>query len=476
MAAAGNIVEFPARQVRRRDHEIAFLPAALEVMETPPSPLGRAIGATIILFFCAALAWATVGKIDIVATAPGRVVPDDRVKVVQPFEIGVVRAIHVRDGASVKAGDVLIELDPTVSTAEADHIKSDLVAAQLETARLRAALAGHANPLDDFVAPADASQSLVDMQRHFLVMQTAEQDAKLAEITRQLGEKEAESETITATIAKLQAVLPPLQERVSVSKSLYDKGLASKISYLTDLQDLVGQQHDLPVLESRQREAEAAVAVLKETRARTEAEYHRTLFDDLAKAEQKTAGLAQDLKKAEQRARMQTLTAPVDGVVQQLSVHTIGGVVTPAQALAVVVPADASLEIEAMVSNSDIGFISPGQEAEIKVDTFNFTRYGLLHGRVLGISHDTVANDRRGDAGAEQSSTQENSDAGTKSQEPAYVARVSLDRTRMQVEGRSAELSPGMSVTVEIKTGSRRIISYLLSPLIRYRQDVLRER
>jgi hemolysin D len=476
MAAAGNIVEFPARRVRRRDYEIAFLPAALEVMETPPSPVGRAIGATIIAFFCLAAAWATVGQVDIVATAPGRIVPNDRVKVVQPFETGVVRAIRVRDGAPVKAGDVLIELDPTISAAETDHIKSDLVAAELEVARLRAALSGHANPLDDFIAPADASQALIDTQRRFLTMQTAEQDAKVAEIARQLAEKEAEGETIAATIDKLQAVLPPLQERANVSKNLYNKGLASKITYLTDLQDLISQQHDLPVLESRQGEVKAAISVLKETRARAEAEYHRSLFDDLAKAEQKAAGLAQDMIKAEHRAKMQTLTAPVDGVVQQLSVHTIGGVVTPAQALAVVVPADAALEIEAMVSNSDVGFISAGQDAAIKVDTFNFTRYGLLHGRVLGVSRDTVTNDRRDDAVRDSSSSAESSIPEKKDQGPAYLARVSLDRTQMQIEGRSADLSPGMSVTVEIKTGSRRIISYLLSPLLRYRQEVLHER
>jgi hemolysin D len=476
MAAAGNIVEFPARQVRRRDYEIAFLPAALEIMEAPPSPVGRAIGATIIAFFCVAAAWAAVGRVDIVATAPGRIVPNDRVKVVQPLEAGVVRAIHVRDGVPVKAGDVLVELDPTISEAETDHVKSDLVAAELEVARLRAALSGHANPLDDFVAPADASQALIETQRRFLITQTAEQDAKVAEITRQRAQKEAEGETITATIDKLRAVLPPLQERVKMDKNLYDKGLASKITYLTDLQDLISQQHDLPVLESRVSEIKAAVSVLKETRERTEAEYRRSLFDDLAKAEQKQAGFAQDLIKAEQKAKMQTLTAPVDGVVQQLSVHTIGGVVAPAQALAVVVPVDAALEIEAMVSNSDIGFISPGQNAEIKVDTFNFTRYGLLHGRVLGISRDTVTDWRRGNVMRDPSSTTDGSAPEKGTREPAYLARVSLDHTQMQIEGRATSLSPGMSVTVEIKTGSRRIFSYLLSPLVRYRQEVLRER
>src|SRR2546430_13732502 len=145
MTSARKIIAFPQRQVRRSEHELAFLPAALEIAETPPSPIGRAIGATIIALFCLALAWA-FGSVDIVATAPGKIIPSGRTKVIQPFETGVVRAIHVRDGQSVRAGDVLIELDPTMSEAEAGHLKSDLVAAQLDVARLRAALAQDANP------------------------------------------------------------------------------------------------------------------------------------------------------------------------------------------------------------------------------------------------------------------------------------------------------------------------------------------
>jgi hemolysin D len=396
--------------------------------------------------------------------------------VIQPAETGVVRAIHVRDGAVVKAGDVLIELDPTINAAELDHVKSDLIAAELNIARLRAALAADINPIADLAAPAGASQRLVEMHRQFLASQKAEHAAKLAEIDRQLAQKDAERETIAATIAKLRATIPLLQERVDVRKYLYDKAIGTKIIYLTEFQDLVGQQHEVLVQQSRLREAEAAVAGLTHARFKVEAEYRRGLYDDLAKAEQRAAGLAQDVIKGEQKAKQQILTAPVDGVVQQLAVHTIGGVVTPAQTLAALVPLDSNLEIEAMVMNRDIGFIVPGQSAAIKIDTFNFTRYGLLAGRVLSISRDAITRDRHEDKPRDQPSSAENASSEPKGQELLYAARVSLERSGMEIEGRTVQLSPGMAVTVEIKTGSRRIISYLLSPLMRYNQEVLRER
>jgi hemolysin D len=476
MTAVRKIIQFPSRPRQRREYETAFLPAALEVVETPPSPIGRAVGLTIILLFCAALGWASLGKVDVVATAPGKIVVNGRTKVIQPAETGVVRAIHVRDGTTVKAGDVLIELDPTISAAELDHVKSDLIAAELDIARLRAAIAADINPIADFTPPAGASQRLVEMHRQFLASQKAEHAAKLAEIDRQLAQKDAERETIAATIAKFNATIPLLQERVDVRKYLYDKAIGTKIIYLTEFQDLVGQQHDVLVQQSRLREAEAAVAGLAQAKFKVEAEYRRTLYDNLTKAEQRAAGLAQDVIKGEQKAKQQILSAPVDGVVQQLAVHTIGGIVTPAQTLAALVPLDSNLEIEAMVLNRDIGFVVPGQSAAIKIDTFNFTRYGLLDGRVLSISRDAITRDRHEERARDQPAGAESASSEPKGQELVYAARVSLERSVMEVEGRSVQLSPGMAVTVEIKTGSRRIISYLLSPLMRYNQEVLRER
>ena len=213
-----------------------------------------------------------------------------------------------------------------------------------------------------------------------------------------------------------------------------------------------------------------------ETRAQEAAEFRRTLFSELAEAERKAAGLSVDLMKAEERTKLQLLTAPVSGIVQQLSVHTVGGVVTAAQQLAVVVPSDTTLEVEAMISNRDIGFVQAGQDAQIKVDTFNYTRYGLLHGQVLGVSQDAIVRDFQADRTREKTEGAESTSSEPKGQELSYAARISLDRTQIQVDDTLANLSPGMAVTVDVRTGSRSILSYLLSPLVKYEHDSLRER
>ena len=384
ISASKKVIPFPRLPVRRAfDHELAFLPAALEVVETPPSPIGRAIGATIIAIFCLALAWAWLGTVDIVAVAPGRIVPSGSTKTIQPFDTGVVRAIHIRDGQSVRAGDALIELDPTMTEADVEHAKAEL------------------------------------------------------------SQKQAERDTIAATISKFEATIPVLEQKVEVRKYLADKALGSKLIYLTDYQELIGQRQDLIVQKSHYREAEAAVAAA-----------------------------TQNVLKAEHRTKLQLLTSPVDGVVQQLAVHTVGGVVTSAQPLLVVVPADARLEIEARVSNQDIGFVRTGQDVEIKVDTFNFTRYGLLHGKVTSLSQDAISRDKSQDKDDKTATGSQESTA----EQSFYSARISIDQTQMHVDGSLVNLGPGMAVTVEIKTGTRRIISYLLSPVVRYGQEVLRER
>jgi len=464
------------RAHNRRGEELAFLPAALEIVETPPSPIGRAIGATIILLFSVALVWAWWGTIDIVASATGKILPSGRTKVVQPFETGVVRSIRVQDGQAVKAGDVLIELDPTVNAAERDHLHNDLLAERLNIARLRAALAGADDPVADFKPPADADPELIGTQRQLLLNQVTEHRAKITALLRQQAQKEAEQATTAATIHKLETIIPVVQSRVDIRKTLVEKELGSKLSYFEVFQLLVEQQEEFNVQKSHLRETEAAIAAIRETRGQAAAEYRHALSDELAKAEQKANGLAQDLIKAEQRTRLQLLTASVNGVVQQLAIHTVGGVVTPAQPLAVVVPSDSRLEIEAMVSNRDIGFVHAGQDVEIKVDTFNFTRYGLLHGQVLSVSQDAVIRDRQQDGSGGRLLGTANETSEPKGQELNYSARISLDRTQMRIDDKLINLSPGMAVTVEIKTGSRRILSYLLSPLLRYRQETLRER
>jgi hemolysin D len=462
---------------RRRDkHELAFLPAGLEIVETPASPLGRAIGAVIIALFCLAALWASLGRVDIVALAPGKIVSTGRTKIIQPFETGVIRAIHVQDGQSVKAGDALIELDPTINEAERDHLRGDLISAQLDAARLQAMLAESANPLDAFHPPSDAGASLVAVQKDFLLAQTTEHRSKLAALDAQISQKTAERATIAASIEKLQATIPIVQQRVDIRKVLFDHQTGSKITYLENLETLVDNQKELEVQKSRLIEAEAAMAGITQTHAQTEAEFRHALFGEFTEAGRKVAGLAREVDKINERTRLQILTAPVDGIVQQLAVHTVGGVVTPAQALLAVVPTEGAIEIEAKVSNPDIGFIHAGQDAEIKVDTFNFTRYGLLHGTVLGVSRDSIIRDNPQNRTNGAATDAESNSSEPSGQEMYYAARISLDRTAMRVDDTLVNLLPGMAVTAEIKTGSRRIISYLLSPLIRYGHESMRER
>src|SRR5882724_901582 len=471
MKAEMKVVRFPAGPKPRDREELAFLPAALEIVETPPSPIGRAIGASLMGLFVLGLAWASLSHVDIVATATGKIIPTGHSKVIQPFETGVVRAILVANGQNVNAGDVLIELDSTINEGEINHLRGDLQSAQLDIARLRTALADTDDPLAAFRPPEQANQALVNMHRQFLLAQVTEHRAKIAALDGQRTQKEAELATISATVDKLEAVIPTIEERVNIRKTLSEYG--SRLQYYEVLQQLTESQQERLVQKSHMKEAQAAVAAIIETRGQTRAEYRRTLFGELTEAKRKAAGLAADLSKAEQRTKLQQLTAPVSGMVQQLAVYTVGGVVTPAQALMVIVPSDSQLEIEAMVSNRDIGFVHPGDEVQIKVDTFDFTRYGLLHGKVLSISSDSIVRDAPSDKSNEKPG---GATSEPKGQELTYAARISVDRTKMQVEDKMVNLSPGMAVTAEIKTGSRRIIGYLLSPLVKYKQESLRER
>jgi hemolysin D len=475
MSSEAKLLKFPRIAVPRRNSaELEFLPAALELIETPASPLGRIMMWTIVALAVVALAWACLGKVDIIATAPGRVIPSGQVKLIQPFEIGVVKAIHVTDGDHVRAGDVLIELDPTTNQADQERVARDLVQAQLDTARLSAALAGNA---DGFVAPDGADPALVAAARHQLVEMLSQHEAKIKGLDQQIAAKMAERDEAKSTIVKVEASLPIVQRRVDIYNQLAQNQYSSKVSALEAEQQLVEAKDNRAVARHQLEGAEASIAALVQQKQETDSEFHAQTLDDLAKAKQKLAELDQDRIKATQRTELQTLKAPVDGTVEQLAIHTIGGVVTPAQSLMVVVPEGSHLQIEAMLPNRDVGFVHPGQPAEVKVEAFTYTRYGLLHGRVDGVSRDTVTspNRKNGDSGQSQDSRDPDA-ANGQHEESSYVARVSLAEAAIDTEDGLRPLEPGMTVTAEIKTGRRRVIEYLLSPLLRYKHEGLRER
>jgi hemolysin D len=461
------MAKLPGQRFTRDERD--FLPAALEIIEKPPSPTSRWTAITIVALFALALGWACYSRIDVVAIAEGRLVPSGRVKLVQPLEAGIVSAINVRDGMAVRRGQVLIELDPGTISTERRRLAQEFAAAEVNAARLRALLGAEslADVEESFAPPENAPESIIRTQRRLMEGQWRETEARTRVLLDDIERRRAERAGIQATVTGLKGTVPVLRQRLDIRERLEREGNGTRIALLEDKQRLLTAEQDLAVASERLREVAATIALAENQARQYESEIRRTRLAELNEAEQRAASLKQELAGAEIRERMRTLDAPIDGTVQQLAVHTVGGVVTPAQQLLVIVPADDTLEVAATLQNKDVGFVEAGQVAEVKIETFLFTRYGTIPGRVVTVSSDAVV---------DVSPFNTRAKGQEQPQSPSYATRVRLDRTNMDIDGRSVRLSPGMRATVEIKTSQRRVIDFLISPILRYRQESLRER
>jgi hemolysin D len=469
------------RLPKRTRDEREFLPAALEIVDTPPSPVGRAIGLTIILVAIAAIAWACIGKVDIIATASGRIVPAGKTKIVQPADTGIVTAIHVADGDHVKAGDILIELNANQVSADRDRFVRDLLQANLNLARLRGLAAtlpgtpGEGKKPNLVDPPKNASKEDLTLTLAAMRAKAANENAKLADLDQQIEAKQAEAAEAAANAQKLQASLPMLADQEQLLRTMRDQKIGSKLDWYQVNQQLIEQKHEIGVLSHRREAAEAAQRALREQRAAEATQFQMEVLSELDKVRAQASELDAELAKSQQRVSQNVLLAPIAGTVQQLAVHTIGGVVTPAESLLAIVPNDDSLVVEAAVQNRDVGFISEGQTVRIKVEAFNFTLYGLIEGKVLSVTRDAVQ--QSNDSKNKNNNQNEGDPAATDGQSgPVYMARIAIDQDWMMTENGKVQLTPGMAVTAEIQTGERRLISYLLSPLVRHVSESMRER
>ncbi len=443
--------------------ELQFLPAVLEIQETPPLPASRLILWGIMLFFGLALLWACCGQVDIVGIAAGKIIPSARVKVIQPLESGVVKRVLVEEGQMVKAGELLVQLDNTVSGADQSRLVEQKHALQLERARLlgllkglRPGKAGNAADALALVAPpAQAESGQLRMAHQQLTQQFAAYRSRVRALDEEISERTQERNAITERIEQLDATIPLISERARAYATLTRKNLIPRVQWLELEQERIEQHKERDVQTNRFAMVSAAINNIRERQRGLRAEFTGQLLEETAAKNQEITAIDKELVKAGQRVRLERLTAPVDGTVQQLSVHTVGGVVTPAQQLMLIVPEEDALEVEAWVENKDIGFVHAGQSAEIKIETFPFTRYGTINGELMHISTDAVADERRG---------------------LVYRARVRMQSMRIWVKNKFVRLVPGMLVHVEVKMGRRRIIEYLLSPLLRYQDESIRER
>jgi hemolysin D len=461
---------------------LEFLPAALELLETPPSPIAISFIWAICLVCFTALTWSWFGRLDIQAIASGKIEPQGLSKVVQPAESGKVIAIFVKNGTRVNQGDVLLELDPTETAADSQAFANDLQSAGAEADRRRAAI-NTANSDSRAPVPIEYTVAVSESVR------LREQDALYADIRKlaasedtlkaQLSQNLATKQRLIDNIAVRDALITLDKELVDMRQGLLEKGVGSRALVIEASQrfqsDRVAQIAD----QGQLRENEESEKGIRRKLAETVAEFISEQTEKLIEAARKRDHITQDLIKARSRNERMTLKAPIDGTIQQLATTTVGQVVPSGQTLMTIVPVDAPLEIDAIILNKDIGFVREGQKAIIKVEAFPFTRYGTLEGTVTRVSSDAV-DMRNAPNLSEAAATVKPQGAtpnSTSSQpELGYPAIIGLAQRTVNIEGREVALGPGMAVTVEISTGSRRVIDYVLSPLRQVMLEAAHER
>ncbi|MBB3860676.1 hemolysin D [Novosphingobium hassiacum] len=426
--------------------DVDFLPAALEVIETPVSPTGRITSWVLLAGLVVTILWLILGKVDVVASAPGKIIPTGSVKIVQSAGTGVIRAIRVKDGDRVKRGQLLIELDTTLSTAELQQAQKALLSVELDVARNRAiadALSGNGARVK-FVSPPGTPPEIAETQRRLVEAQVGEVLAGVAGLEAARRSSLSDADAAEATRARLDATIPILDHELAAMHRLDEKGYAPGLRLLEMQRQRRSEVGDRDVAAAQRSRGLSEATKLSRQIDQTREQARRVALADLAVAESDAILKREEVTKAARVSGLQRLVASVDGTVQQLAVHTIGGVVEPARTLMVIVPTDDAIEIEARVLNKDAGFVREGQSAVVKLDAFPFTRYGTIPGKVISLSRDAVPDQKLG---------------------PTYVVRIRLDRSTLEVDGKPVRLSSGLSAVADIRTGSRRIISWLLSPI-----------
>ncbi|CAN5346547.1 cyclolysin T1SS periplasmic adaptor subunit CyaD [soil metagenome] len=421
-----------SRHVSRADffnkQEAEFLPAALSLQETPGSATHLWTARVLMAMVVFVLVWSIVGHIDIVVNATGKVIPSTRTKTIGSIDVASVRALHVREGQQVRAGDVLIELDSSSSDAERDKATDAVAQARLQVARSAAMDAA----VEQLRAPT--------LNGVAGVTQVQWQAAKL-QLDGQYRDFSARLARIDGEVLRYATALPLAAQRADDFRALLPERSVSQHAWLEKEQarvDLEGQ------LREARNQREALIA-----QARKDAR------DAMLEANKIISGGEQDRRRAAEHSKLLKLTTPVDGTVQQLTVHTLGGVVPAAQPLMQIVPRDSVVEVEAFLENKDVGFVVVGQSAAVKIDAFDYAKYGTVEAKVTHVSRDAIEDDKKG---------------------LLYAVKIALDRSHLVVDGRTLPLTAGMSVNTEIKTGTRRVIEYVLSPLVIHQREALRER
>lgn len=431
--------------------ELEFLPAALEIVESPPSPIGRALLWIVVAFFVIALAWSILGHVDEVAVAPGKVIPSGYTKVIQAEDKGIVRKLGVANGTVVRTGDVLIELDTVVTEADMKRLRKERDFYLLDLARLYA-------ERDDrtFVPPSGvgAEEEIVH-QAQLTRTRLLEFRARTDALRQQIDMARSALATAGKQYEKYAKILPIVTEQRKRTEELAKDGTVSLFEAQNYLRQEIEMKQDFEAQEAEVARNRHTVAETEMELRRAESEWYSEISARIVDDRKQLQAVEEELIKAEEKNRLSRILAPIDGVVQQLEIHTIGAILTPAQPLMLIVPEGEGIEYEVWVENRDIGFVRAGQPASIKVETFGFQKYGTLEGVVKSVATEAKEDEKRG---------------------LIYQAFLESSRDYYVVGDKKAPLMPGMAVMGEIKIRRKRIIEFFLDTFKTYVSEGFRER
>jgi hemolysin D len=398
--------------------------------------------------------WSLWADFDITVSSVGNAIPSAKTKVVQALEVGRVVAIHVKDGDEVVQGQRLIELDATLAAADRQKSGQDAEDAMLDVMRLGAQLKGSAQ----LPRPPDGASSVaVERQKQLLLSRVGEQQQKMAVLTQEIARKSADLATTQASIKKIEEALPMLQQRLAMRDKLWKEGFMAEVAVIESRLEVSTQINELAVLKERLKESQSALKASELAKSQAQAEYVSRVSAEMTDAQRRMQAGHQEFVKASYREAYQVLTAPISGTVQHLAVNTLGGVVNATQGLMTVVPKEGGIEVEAQVLNKDIGFLRVGMPVAVKLDAFEFTKYGSLQGLVQWVGADAVKHEQLGQV---------------------FPVRIVLKQTQLpvDVDGNHPEIRIGMSVTADVAIGKRKAYEYFLGPLLKYKNESLRER
>jgi hemolysin D len=436
-----------------------FAPDILRIQNTPPRPMPRVVLGIALTLAGVALLWAAFGRLDIVAVAQGKLVPQSSLKIVQPAEAGIVKEILVQEGQHVNAGQVLMRMDPTLALADLSALRTELQQKSIAIRRIDAELANQ-----PFVAKPDHPPQLFHEAEALYLANRRAQQAAVAQEQAAWERSKQEMSAARETRNKLEQTLPHYRSQDEAFQKLVKEGFAGRILADDKARERIEKEQDYRTQEFVVAREQANMAFSQTKIAQLGTDYLRRLRTERAELTDRVQRLQQEVAKQDHRNALLELKAPQDGRVKDLATHTVGTVAQPGTILMTLVPVDESLLAEVWLSNEDVGFVRPGQPVKLKLAAFQFQKYGMLDARIEQVAADAA--DRQ-EAGAEQ---------GERSTPLAYRTSIVLDKQILKANDITYRLASGMQVSAEIKLGERTVLEYLLSPVTKAFHEAARER